>query len=53
MHPVLRSAMAAAAKLPLPGAIERCYADEDLGPLLRSEAFAAFREKYPEPAKKE
>jgi hypothetical protein len=26
-----------------------CYQDPDLGPLLRSEAFRSFREKFPEP----
>jgi hypothetical protein len=26
-----------------------CYGDPDLGPLLRGEPFAAFREKYPKP----
>jgi hypothetical protein len=26
-----------------------CYRDPDLGPMLRSEPFRAFREKYPEP----
>jgi predicted Zn-dependent protease len=26
-----------------------CYADEDLGPILRSDAFKAFRDRFPEP----
>jgi tetratricopeptide (TPR) repeat protein len=26
-----------------------CYSDADLGPILRSDAFRAFREKFPEP----
>jgi LSD1 subclass zinc finger protein len=29
--------------------LHRCYGDADLGPILRSEAFQAFREKFPEP----
>ena len=29
--------------------IEDCYFDEDLGPILRSDAFRKFRERYPEP----
>lgn len=29
--------------------LQRCYGDTDLGPILRSEAFQAFREKFPEP----
>ncbi|MGE3806309.1 MAG: hypothetical protein AB7K24_16695 [Gemmataceae bacterium] len=29
--------------------ISRCYADEELGPILRGPAFARFRAKYPEP----
>jgi uncharacterized protein HemY len=28
---------------------ERCYQDEDLGPILRSEPFRAFRERHPGP----
>jgi tetratricopeptide (TPR) repeat protein len=30
---------------------QRCYQDEDLGPLLRSEAFAALRQRFPEAQK--
>ncbi len=33
--------------------LRRCYEDEELGPILRSEAFRAFREKYPQPKKAE
>jgi uncharacterized protein HemY len=29
--------------------IRRCYEDEDLGPILRGDAFRAFREKFPAP----
>lgn len=29
--------------------IDNCYRDPDLGPMLRSQPFAAVREKYPEP----
>ncbi len=29
--------------------VRRCYADADLGPLLRGEGFQAFRAKFPEP----
>ena len=29
--------------------VEDCYRDPDLGPILRSEPFAAFRERFPEP----
>jgi hypothetical protein len=29
--------------------LEDCYRDEDLGPILRSDAFREFRERYPEP----
>jgi predicted Zn-dependent protease len=29
--------------------VRRCYQDADLGPLLRSEGFQAFRARYPEP----
>ncbi len=29
--------------------VEDLYRDEDLGPMLRSDAFRAFRERYPEP----
>ena len=29
--------------------VGNCYRDADLGPMLRSEAFRAFREKFPEP----
>jgi hypothetical protein len=29
--------------------LEDCYRDEDLGPILRSDAFRAFRERFPEP----
>jgi tetratricopeptide (TPR) repeat protein/uncharacterized protein HemY len=29
--------------------LRSCYQDADLGPILRGEAFAAFREKFPEP----
>jgi hypothetical protein len=29
--------------------VANCYRDADLGPLLRGEGFAAFREKYPPP----
>jgi len=29
--------------------IEDCYRDPDLGPILRSQPFAAFRERFPEP----
>lgn len=32
-----------------PYQIRNCYQDEDLGPLLRSDAFKSVREKYPEP----
>ncbi len=31
----------------------QAYADEDLGPLLRSDAFTKLREKYPPPARKQ
>ena len=30
--------------------LRECYRDEDLGPLLRSPAFASFRERFPEPS---
>ncbi len=33
--------------------LRKCYEDEELGPILRSEAFRAFREKYPQPKKKD
>ncbi len=29
--------------------VRRCYEDEDLGPILRSKEFQAFRAKFPEP----
>ena len=29
--------------------IGNCYRDPDLGPILRSEAFQTFRERFPEP----
>ena len=29
--------------------LESCYRDEDLGPILRGDAFRAFRERFPEP----
>lgn len=29
--------------------VVNCYRDPDLGPILRSQAFAAFREKFPQP----
>jgi hypothetical protein len=29
--------------------IDDCYRDPDLGPILRGDGFAAFRERYPEP----
>ncbi|HWG44368.1 MAG TPA: tetratricopeptide repeat protein [Gemmataceae bacterium] len=29
--------------------LRNCYRDEDLGPILRSEPFKGFREKFPEP----
>ena len=29
--------------------VEDCYRDAELGPILRSEAFAPFRAKHPEP----
>jgi hypothetical protein len=32
-----------------PWLVRSCYQDTDLGPLLRSEPFKAFRAKYPEP----
>jgi predicted Zn-dependent protease len=32
-----------------PGLISLCYQDPDLGPMLKSEPFRAFRDKYPEP----
>jgi len=32
-----------------PFLVEDCYRDEDLGPILRGEAFRAFRERFPEP----
>lgn len=38
-----------AMKKPQPYFIELCYNDPDLGPLLRSKDFRAFRDKYPEP----
>jgi hypothetical protein len=31
--------------------VEDCFRDEDLGPILRSDAFRDFRKKYPEPPK--
>ena len=31
--------------------IEDCYFDEDLGPILRGNAFGAFRERFPEPTR--
>jgi tetratricopeptide (TPR) repeat protein len=33
--------------------LRRCYEDEELGPILRSEAFRSLREKFPEPKKVE
>jgi hypothetical protein len=32
--------------------LQRAYADEDLGPILKGEPFKEFREKYPEPKEK-
>src|SRR5262249_36040454 len=29
--------------------VETCYRDEDLGPMLRADAFRAFRDRFPEP----
>jgi hypothetical protein len=29
--------------------VEDCYRDPDLGPILRSEPFRRFRERFPEP----
>ena len=34
---------------PEPYLVHSCYADADLGPLLRGEPMRAFRERYPEP----
>jgi tetratricopeptide (TPR) repeat protein len=42
--------IAAAEKLhPRPYMVQRYYTDEDLGPIVKSEPFAAFRTKFPEP----
>lgn len=30
--------------------VRNCYRDEDLGPIVRGEAFGAFRQRFPEPA---
>jgi hypothetical protein len=38
---------------PQPYFLKTCYQDEDLGPLLRSEPFEAFRKKFPEPKEEE
>jgi hypothetical protein len=38
--------------LPRPFLLEACYQDDDLGPILRSEPFRAFRERFPEPKEK-
>jgi predicted Zn-dependent protease len=37
-------------KRPQPWFLSSCYKDPDLGPILRSESFKEFREKFPEPA---
>jgi predicted Zn-dependent protease len=34
---------------PEPYLVRSCYQDADLGPILRGEAFGAFRQKFPEP----
>lgn len=41
--------LAALGAKPHPYLLKRCYEDEDLGPILRSEAFQAFRAKHPKP----
>jgi hypothetical protein len=33
--------------------LRRCYQDEDLGPILRTDAFREFRDKFPEPKESE
>jgi tetratricopeptide (TPR) repeat protein len=47
----VKQAIAAAEKLPPGPARQRCYQDEDLGPMLRTEAFQAFRERFPQTKK--
>jgi predicted Zn-dependent protease len=47
----VKQAIAAAEKLAEGPARQRCYQDEDLGPLLKSETMAAFRERFPETKK--
>ncbi len=46
----VKDTIAAAAKLRQRYRIDDCYRDEELGPILRSEPFAEFRKRYPEPA---
>jgi predicted Zn-dependent protease len=46
----VKQTCAAVEKLhPPPHLLRRCYQDEDLGSLLRSEAFRPFRERFPQP----
>ncbi len=46
----VKQAMAELQKMrPAPYFLRSCYKDEDLGPLLRSEAFKELRDKFPEP----
>jgi predicted Zn-dependent protease len=46
----VKQTIAATDKLnPPPYLLGNCYRDADLGPILKSEPFKAFREKYPEP----
>jgi hypothetical protein len=40
-------------KRPQPYFLSSCYKDPDLGPILRSEPFKEFREKFPEPTDEE
>jgi tetratricopeptide (TPR) repeat protein len=44
----VQGAIRAAEKIRHRGGRQRCYQDEDLGPLLRGPAFAPFRERFPE-----
>jgi hypothetical protein len=41
--------IAALGAKPQPFLLKRCYEDEELGPILRSESFQAFRAKHPKP----
>jgi hypothetical protein len=45
----VKQTLAVMEKNPLPYLLETYYQDPDLGPILRSEPFRPFREKFPEP----